>query len=689
MSASAWGRKCERGGSRASAWRRSPSGSGRRSILTMARGSTARGGIETSVYGCGRASRWSSVATRGNGGEPAPRSSPSGRRCVVGDLWSHPSARPWGAEPHTDTWTGAPAAGRVSPRGHHAAAGRRAGGERPPGRRGTRPSPAPLRAGARAGGQWGAPRGWGGEGQTGALGAVPQNSPPPGAGGDAPAGLPREYALVDRGLAMLRVDQGDPEGGVYRPAGAFSIFAMHGTGNAPSNDLLDPDIQGIVERRLERHIDGDLNRVSSGFVPRAVYLFANGAEGDVSPAWPPQSRCNVPTLSPLHALDGPFTRTLWEWRAPTATHLASCRHAAREAITVIGKSVGDSAVALFDALGAALTDRLELGRALATLALRDSARSLGICPEPAIGLSTLVGADDAHTRIQGWLLFGLFDVGLKQGSPNPDVPGCQAHKRRLFDAAFGGLPNHLFISGNLPSYAQVTVLRLGNRLIGAVPGEVTTTAGRRMREQMLASARAAGLSVSGALILGHANGYVEYITTAEEYTAQYYEGGSTIYGPGEAAMFGRTLSRLAASISGGDSLPAAAAPSLDLVVGRQRRVLPSKSSTRVPPPRIERVWCSGDTLYAWVQLGGAAEWPVSTGDVAAGPRVTIVVDDAARTVVSWDDDPALETRLRSRRGGLAWWELRWSGAGAGAAGLQYRGRIPAGSGRDPVRCPGA
>jgi len=120
---------------------------------------------------------------------------------------------------------------------------------------------------------------------------------------------------------------------------------MHGTGNAPSNDLLDPDIQGLVERRLERHIDGDLNRVTDGgFVPRAVYLFANGAEGDVSPAWPPQSRCDVPTLVPLPTLAGPFTRSLWEWRSPTATHLSSCRHAAREAITVIGKSVGDGAV---------------------------------------------------------------------------------------------------------------------------------------------------------------------------------------------------------------------------------------------------------------------------------------------------------------------------------------------------------
>src|SRR5207245_1703946 len=148
-------------------------------------------------------------------------------------------------------------------------------------------------------------------------------------------------------------------------------------------------------------------------------------------------------------------------------------------------------------------------------------------------------ASSAPTSVLGWRLFGVFDLGLEQGSPTPDVAGCQAHKRKRLDGWFGDLPNRLSVSGGLPSYAQVTVLRLGSRVIGAVPGEVTTTAGRRMREQMLASARRAGLPVSAALILGHADGYIEYITTAEEYTAQYYEGASTPYGPGQAAKYGR------------------------------------------------------------------------------------------------------------------------------------------------------
>ena len=536
---------------------------------------------------------------------------------------------------------------------------------------------------------WGSRSVWG-QTRIRSLPAMLHNIPVPRAAADAPADLAPEYRLIDPELAMLRVDLRDPVSGAFRPAGAFSIFAMHGTGNAPSNDLLDADIQGIVERRLERHIDRDLG-ASRGFVPHAVYLFANGAEGDVSPAWPPQSRCDVPVLVTLPALDGPFTRTLWQWRSPTVSHLAACRHAAREGVARVGAAVGDDAVALFDSLGSVLIDRLELGRAFTTLALRDSARALGICAEPALGMSTLVGAADARTRLQGLQLFGLFKLGIEEGSPNPEVPGCQGHKRKLLDGWFGDAPNRLLISGPLPSYAQVSVLRLGSRVIGVVPAEVTSTAGRQMREGMLAAARegGGGSAVSAALLLGHANGYLGYVTTADEYTAQYYEGASTIYGPGEAAMFGRTLAQLAASISTGDSLPAAAAPPLTLFVGKEKQVIRQPTRGRGAAGRIDRVgrvWCSGDTLYARLQLGAAWAWPVDSGDVARGARVEVVVNDAARRVVSWDDDADMEMRLTARRRGLAWWELRWSGV----AGLEYRVRIPGGAAEsEPVRCPAA
>ena len=514
------------------------------------------------------------------------------------------------------------------------------------------------------------------------LPAMLHDIPTPAAPPNAPSLLLPEYRVVDPELAMLRVDLLDSTTRKYRPAGAFSIFAMHPTGNAPANDLLDSDIHGIVERQLERHIDRDLNhRVDAAFVPRAFYLFANGTEGDVSPAWPPQSRCALPVLAVLPALDGPFTRSLWQWRAPTASHLAACQHAAREAVARIGEALGDSASALFDALGSALTDRMELARAFVTLSLRDSAGVLGLCPIPAVGMAALAGADDSHSRMQGWRVFGAFPVGLEEGSPNPDVRGCHAQKRELLDGLFGDWLNKVAVAGTLPSFAQVSVLQLGDRLIGTLPGEVTTTAGRRMREQMLTAARARGLRVSAALIMGLTNGYLEYITTPEEYTAQYYEGGSTLYGPGEAAMFGRVLAGLAADVSSGDSLSPSHAPRILGELGHERTIVTRSPATRAARDTIE-AWCSGDTLYARFELGAVRDWPVSSGDFAARPRVEVAVDDATRSIVSWDDDPQLELRVCARHRGVASWELRWSGAKRG----RYRIRIPGRAESSAVGC---
>jgi hypothetical protein len=456
---------------------------------------------------------------------------------------------------------------------------------------------------------------------------------------------------------------------------------MHGTGNAPSNDLLDGDIHGIVERELERHIDRDLNGLAEfRLEPRALHLFANGAEGDVSPAWPPQSRCNTPILAQSPALDGPFTRELWYWSPPTASHLAHCRHAAREAITALGAVVADEAIGLFDRLGGSLTGEFALKRSFVTLPLRDMARALGICKEPALGMSALAGADDAHSRELGWRLIGLISVGLAQGDPNPDAPGCQAQKRKLLDEFLGDVPNRLIAAGGLPAYAQVSVLLLGDHLVGAVPAEVTTTAGYRMQARMLAAAQQAGIPARAALILGLTNGYMEYVATQEEYTAQYYEGGSTLYGPGEAEMFGEVLARLSESVSAGDELPPSVAPELKANVGKEREVVPRKPPAAAPVGRVDATWCSGDTLYARVAFGAERDWVVPSGQDGE-PRVRILRVEPSEAVAAWDDDPALEVRLQNTRHRLAQWELRWSGPRGG------RYRVEVGDARGtPVEC---
>lgn len=515
------------------------------------------------------------------------------------------------------------------------------------------------------------------------LPAMIRNLPQPQALPDAPTGLLPEYRLVDPEMSMLRIDQWDAAAGAFRPAGAFTIFAMHGTGNASGTELLDGDIHGLVARRLERHIDSLTHPGQWPFVPRSVHLFANGTEGDVSPAWTPQSRCNTPTLTPLPLLDGPFTPFLWQWKPNTPTHLAACIHAARQGVELIGEGVGRAAVALYDSLQPASADGWELSRAFTTLPLQDTVRVRGICPTPAIGMSALVGAADAHTRMNGWRILGALPVGLEEGpnSPNPNTPGCHAQKHTLLDVLLGSFPVPL-IAGGFPSHAQLTVFRIGNRIVGTLPAEVTTTAGRRMRTAMLSAARSSGIAVDAALIVGLTNGYLEYITTAEEYTAQYYEGGSTLYGPGEAAMFGRELAALVTELSANtvlpaDRLPFSAAPGKPHTILKQR-----KPGQHGATPVVATPTCSGDSLYAHFSYGAVQDWADSTGTAGTEPRVAVL---SGAAVVAWDDDAAIELHLRSLKAYPARWELRWAVPAAG----KYRVRVTGAPPSAEVACGGS
>ncbi|HEY9383794.1 MAG TPA: neutral/alkaline non-lysosomal ceramidase N-terminal domain-containing protein [Gemmatimonadales bacterium] len=515
---------------------------------------------------------------------------------------------------------------------------------------------------------WGSRRLWGFS-RIRSLPAQLRDLPLPTPPADAPPALDPAYRLIDPTFTMLRIDQRDSAGGSFRPAGAFSVFAIHGTGNAPAGELLDPDIGGIVERKLERHIDP-----SGAFVPRAFHLFAPGSEGDVSPAWSPDSRCGVPVVAPWPMLDGPFTRPLWQWKPDAPRNQASCIQAARRSIELLGNALGDSAIALFESLAGGLDSQLELARAFTTLALREDAESLGICPVPAGGMALLAGADDAAGRLRGWRMLGLLSLDMEQGAARKKPAGCQGAKHQVLDLFFGSLPNKLLGTKILPSFAQVTVLRIGNRLIGTVPGEVTTVAGRRMQAAMLAGASGIGVPVDSALVMGLSNGHVMYVATAEEYGAQYYEGASTIYGPGEAAMFARALGGLAGMLSSGDTLPSASAGRMTVLPGKHQAILRSRGSQVTPTPLLERVWCSADTLYADFRLGSVADWPTT------GPRIEVLHEGR---VVAWDDDSRVELQLRSAHKSPARWQLRWSGAVADAA---YRVRVSGGALSAPLRC---
>ena len=97
-------------------------------------------------------------------------------------------------------------------------------------------------------------------------------------------------------------------------------------------------------------------------------------------------------------------------------------------------------------------------------------------------------------------------------------------------------------------------MRVGDRLIVSVPGEMTEEMGRRVRD---ADPQAdAGRRASTRIVIsGLANEYLSYFTTPEEYDRQHYEGGSTLYGPLSSVFLQNQLGDLATRLTGGQPAP--------------------------------------------------------------------------------------------------------------------------------------
>ena len=477
-----------------------------------------------------------------------------------------------------------------------------------------------------------------------------------------PSGLDPPRGAVDPTWTMVRVDiRGSGADTTYYPAGALSTFAIHGTGNPPDNDLLDGDIHELVARGLERHIDSQPpfpRRVAS------VALFANGSEGDVSPDWPEQARCGMPTFEAALDLAGPRSPAArWRWTPPPAQRVAMCAAAARAYMAALSDVLTRHAAALFDSLGNRLTDSVTLGVAFRNIPHLKGYR--GLCQEAEVGLATVGGAEDGRTRMFGWRAAGVLPLRMVEGgdAARPNPAGCQREKRsppRLFRLLLVGLHG-------LPESAQFTVVRLGSLILAAVPAEVTTVAGSALKHAMRDSGEANGLRVDHVALIGLANGYLQYVTTDAEYGAQHYEGGSTLFGPRTAAMFAEELGSLAATLarSGGAS-PPSQVDTLWAYPGKPSAVMPRPYAG--PPAeritrRVVRLTCAGDTVTVmWIDLYPGRLVP------ADGRRIVIQADrNGVWEAVAWDDDPLVEVRTVRPRGRSGYlWEARWARGSARA-----------------------
>jgi neutral ceramidase len=482
------------------------------------------------------------------------------------------------------------------------------------------------------------------------LGAMRENMPRPEPVSPPPAGLSPEERLVNPTLWMLRVDTaGAPA--IWVPAGAYAAFSIHNTANAPSGELLDSDLHGRVAQLVERFMDHEAGYPDAlRGVPRTTFAFANGSHGDVSPNWERGSRCPLPRMHPSLEPTGPLMRAPLEWHGPSARTLATCERSARRTLERLAQRIAESATALYHSLGAGPAVELTLARAFETIDLEDSLERDGLCEKPATGMATFAGAPDSYSRMKGWRLLGLFQIGIDEPSARRKPGGCHGRKRQLLGQSF----NYNVAGLKLPTALQLGVVRIGDRLLLFTPAEVTTTAGRRLRAAALERAGAAGLVVNDAIPISLTNGFVQYLVTPEEYDAQYYEGASTIYGPEELPFVASRIGALTASLTGEPTVvlrPMASRPGTVRAVAERPPAHPV--GTPLTRPRLAGpLWCGADTLYAAFTGGSRGDW------IGDGPRVELfAAGDTA--LVAWDDDPAVAVYLTARNVPPRW-ELRFT-----------------------------
>ncbi|MDP2304726.1 MAG: neutral/alkaline non-lysosomal ceramidase N-terminal domain-containing protein [Pseudomonadota bacterium] len=288
------------------------------------------------------------------------------------------------------------------------------------------------------------------------------------------------------------------------PKAVLAFFAVHPTAAPNGNDAYHGDL--VAEARASFR---DRWRPADGAVP--VVAFINGAEGDVSPAWPLKQGSIQPN----------------EPRAPGFA---------------LARAVADElAAATLAAVWAEGPDApLTLRRAHADVEI---AGGQDACPTTTVpcavkldklgslGTAAGAGAEDGPT-VYRYSEFA-FAEGQKSGGADP--------KRVLHTALptrFGALRS--LLQPKEWSFARMAPLGLveisGKRIL-LFPGEATVVAGARLREAARADVMA-----------GLTSGYLQYLTTPEEYARQQYEGASTLYGAHELDFFVGHLMTLASTL---------------------------------------------------------------------------------------------------------------------------------------------
>ncbi|UTI65008.1 neutral/alkaline non-lysosomal ceramidase N-terminal domain-containing protein [Paraconexibacter antarcticus] len=368
---------------------------------------------------------------------------------------------------------------------------------------------------------------------------------------------------IDPEVDVLRVDKLVRRGRrtVHVPIGAYSNFADHGTVVHSESQVYSGDHHAAAWR-----VFVDKVRKASPAVPRTqtvVNVYPNGDEGDQT---------------------------------------AGIRHVGIAAARMVGSVEAGKMFDAWKAAGRTLsrTPALDVRWTRSCFCGRATATG-NVASKGAEGLGFLTGSEEGRGP-----LYDLTHVSL-EGNKNPIVDPVQGDK-------------YAIPVGDPPPAVPLSLVRIGDGVLVAVPGEPTKQVGTRLRAAVLAPL--AGSGVTHAVIAGLADDYIQYITTPEEYGEQSYEGASTLFGRSEATFLQERYTELATQLASG--APATPAYALDPSYG----VKPdgpaypagaaSGSLTGQPPASVAR---GGDVRITWSGAPLGRDRPVDKAFVLAQRQV--------------------------------------------------------------------
>lgn len=295
-------------------------------------------------------------------------------------------------------------------------------------------------------------------------------------------------------MTMVRIDVKTGKG-EFKPLGAFTSFSIHGTGIPPFTKPYHGDTWAFFERELENNIQ---QHYDTPWQP--IHGPFEATHGDNNPNYMPGLRGDIETRR-------------------------------------IGLMMAEAGWALFQSLDDSLSDNVPIRSAMRevdVLNLRDQ-DSDDLCDRALVG-AALVGA------AQGDEVFPISYIPpFKRGVPKEAPEGCHAEKNIMLSSlqAMGLAPDRF------PHRVSVSSFQVGDLLVVGLPFEVTFESGNRIAS---AIEEKAGENISRIVVASHTNGFFGYSTTPEEYSAQWYEGGHTIYGPGTTDFLAKESAKLVADM---------------------------------------------------------------------------------------------------------------------------------------------